>query len=363
MIRRLFYIFNVVLFVLLFMACLSCYIGPLAAWPLSFLGLGFSLLIIFLLAFLVLWAMWRQKIFWANLLALVLCLPFIRTVYAFHFSPAQEKGIKLMSYNVRNFDLYNWSGNKKTRSRIMGLIGKENPDIICFQEFYTEDENFRNAEYLRDSLGYKYHYFHVTYDQVFKNTSLMKWYRQLWGLAIFSRYPIIDTGVVQFDEKGGNQCMYADLNIDGKTLRVYDTHLQSIHLGYDDYDTIEELSENQNTNWYRIRNILKKMKHAFSKRAAQARLVHDSVSKYEGKKIVCGDFNDSPVSYTYQTISKGLNDAFICKGKGFGESFDTKLGFFRIDFILTDPSIRVNSYRSIHKSLSDHFPVVVTLSI
>jgi len=363
MIRRLFYFFNVCFLIVLFLACMACYISPSGAWPLSFLGLAFPLIVILLFVFLILWALWWQKIFWVNLVALVLCAPFIRTVFAFHFSPAEEKGIKLMSYNVRNFDLYNWSGNKKTRSKIMGLIGKENPDIVCFQEFYTDDEDFHNAEYLRDSLGYKYYYLHVTYDKWYKNTSEMKWHHLLWGQAVFSRYQIIDTGVVKFDEPGGNQCMFADLSVNGKTLRIYNTHLQSIHLGYDDYDTIEELSENQNTNWYRVRNILKKMKHAFAKRAEQAKAVHEHVSKYQGQKIVCGDFNDSPVSYTYQTISDGLSDAFIKQGKGFGPSFDTKLGFFRIDFILPDPSIQVNSYRSIHKALSDHFPVVVTIEL
>ncbi len=363
MFRRLLYFINVCVLIALFLACMSCYVSPAKAWPLSFLGLAFPVIAILSLAFLILWAIWRRRIFWVDLLALMLCLPFIRTICAFHFSPAQARGIKLMSYNVRNFDLYNWSGNKKTRAKIMGLIGKENPDIICFQEFYTDDDGFYNVEYLRDSLGYKYHYLHTTYDKWYKNTSEMKWHHLQWGLAIFSRYQIIDTGAVRFDEQGGNQCAYADLDIHGKTLRVYNNHLQSIHLGYDDYDTIEELSENQNTNWYRIRNILRKMKHAFAKRAEQARLVHGHVSTYQGQKIVCGDFNDSPVSYTYHTISSGLNDAFIMQGKGFGQSFDTNLGLFRIDFVLPDPSINVNSYRSIHKSLSDHYPVVVTLDL
>ena len=245
----------------------------------------------------------------------------------------------------------------------MDGFGKENPDIICFQEFYTDDEDFHNAEYLRDSLGYKYQYLHTTYDRWYKNTEQMKWHHLIWGLAVFSRYQIIDTGVVRFDERGGNQCIYADINVNGKTLRVYDTHLQSMHLGYDDYDTIEELSENQNTNWYRIRNIIRKMKRAYIKRADQALAVHEHMSQYQGRKIVCGDFNDSPVSYSYQTIRSGLQDAFIQRGKGFGQSFDTKLGFFRIDFVLPDPSIQINSYRSIHKALSDHFPVVVTLSL
>ena len=363
MIRRLLYFFNVCVLVALFLACMSCYISPSVAWPLSFLGLGFPFIIAFIFVFLILWAVWRRRIFWVNLIALALCIPFIRTVFAFHFSGTEEKGVKLMSYNVRNFDLYNWSGNKKTRSKIMGLIRKESPDIVCFQEFYTDDEDFHNAEYLQDSLGYKFHYLHTTYDKWYKNTSEMKWHHLQWGLAVFSRYEITDTGVVHFDEKGGNQSIFADLSVNGKTLRIYNNHLQSIHLGYDDYDTIEELSENQNTQWSRIRNILKKMKRAFTVRSDQARLVHNHVTGYQGQKIVCGDFNDSPISYTYQTISSGLNDAFIKQGKGFGQSFDTKLGFFRIDFILPDPTIQVNSYHSIHRAYSDHFPVIVTLSL
>lgn len=363
MIRKLFYFFNVCVLVLLFAACMSCYISPAVAWLLPFLGLAFPIVVILVVVFLLIWAIWWKKMFWVNLVALILCWPFIRTIVAFHFSHEEEKGVKLMSYNVRNFDLYNWSGNKKTRSRIMNLIGKENPDIICFQEFYTDDEDFRNAEYLRDSLGYKFHYLHVTYDKWFKNTSQMKWHSLKWGLAIFSRYEIRDTGVVHFDEQGGNQCCFADLNVNGKTLRIYNTHLQSMHLGYDDYDTIEELSENQNTQWYKIRNILRKMKHAYTKRAEQARAVRDHVGAYKGQKIVCGDFNDSPVSYSYQTIGSGLQDAFILKGRGFGKSFDTKLGWFRIDFILPDPSIQVNSYRSIRKNLSDHYPVLVTMDL
>ena len=269
-----------------------------------------------------------------------------------------------MSYNVRNFDLYNWSGNKQTRTEIMQLIAHQSPDILCLQEFYTDDEDFHNAEYLRDSLGYKYHYVHVTYDRYFKNTKeSRKTFHLIFGLAIFSRYAITDTGVVHFAKEEGNQCEYADLIIKGKTLRVYNSHLQSIHLSYDDYDTIEELSENENTQWYRIRNILKKIKRANAKRAGQAQAVHKSVSQYTGTKIVCGDFNDSPVSYTYQTISSGLNDAFIEKGNGFSKSFSTRVGFFRIDYILPDPGIKVNSYKCIPDELSDHYPIVVTMDL
>ena len=268
-----------------------------------------------------------------------------------------------MSYNVKNFDLYNWSGNKETRHKIMKLIQHENPDIICFQEYYSDDETFRNTEYICDSLGYKYHYMRTTYDKWYKNTEQMKWHHLQWGLAVFSRYAIVDTGMVSFGNVSGNQCMYTDLSIQGKLLRIYNAHLQSIHLGYDDYDTIEELNENQSTSWSRLRKILQKMKLATVKRSAQAEIMHDDIIKYGGKKIVCGDFNDAPVSYTYQTIISGLQDAFVQKGRGFGKSFATKLGIFRIDYVLPDTSIHVNSCRTIRRELSDHYPVVVTVEL
>ena len=268
-----------------------------------------------------------------------------------------------MSYNVRNFDLYNWSGNKATRSDIMKLIREENPDIICFQEYYTDDNEFRDTEYLRDSLGYRHHYMRVTFDKMAKKDGSKSNNHMQWGLAIFSRYEIRDRGLVQLGQASANQCMYADLQVGARLLRVYNTHLQSIHLGYDDYDTIEELSANQSTSWHKLKNILRKMKRATAARAHQARTLQDALSQYDGHKILCGDFNDAPVSYTYPTISRGMQDAFVERGCGFGSSFATRPGIFRIDFMLTDQSISIYSCRTLDRRLSDHYPIVTTLSL
>jgi endonuclease/exonuclease/phosphatase family metal-dependent hydrolase len=362
-IKRLFYILNIIALVGLVSSCLACYISPVIFWPLSFLGLAFPIVVIVVFIFLLIWAIARHKLFWVNLTAIALSWPFIRTVVSVHPTTGEEKGIRIMSYNVKNFDLYNWSGNKQTRSKMMTLIRQENPDIMCFQEYYSDDDEYRNTDYIKDSLGYKYHYIRTTYDKWFKNTEKMKWQHLQWGIAIFSRFPIADTGLVSFGNVSGNQCMYADIKVEGKLLRVYNTHLQSIHLGYDDYDTIEELSENQSTNWRRLKNILRKMKRATAKRTAQARIMHDNISECKESKVVCGDFNDAPVSYTYQIISSGMRDAFVEKGRGFGKSFATKLGIYRIDYVLTDPSIRINSCRNINRELSDHYPLMVTISL
>ncbi|MCW3124772.1 MAG: hypothetical protein JWO03_430 [Bacteroidetes bacterium] len=305
---------------------------------------------------------WEKKLLLLNLAALLLSWPFLRTVISLHLSTGEEKGIRIMSYNVKNFDLYNWTGNSETRAEMMQLIHQENADVICFQEYYSDDEAFRNTEYMRDSLGYKYHYMRITYDKWYKGDAHRKPDHHRWGLAIFSRYAITDSGLVSFGNATGNQCMYADLSVEGKSLRVYNTHLQSIHLDYNDGDAIEEMSETYNTSWHKLKRILRKMKLATTKRTTQAEIVHDHISQYMGPKILCGDFNDAPVSYTYQTISSGMQDAFVQRGQGFGKSFASKLGIFRIDYVFAGPSIMVNSCRTVRRELSDHYPVMVTFS-
>lgn len=363
MIKKAFYTVNILVLIALIASCLACYIDPSVFWPLQFLGLAFPFIVVLAFAFLLISAGARTLIFWVNLAAIVFAWPFIRTVVALHADSGETKGIKVMSYNVRNFDLYNWSGNKETRSEIMKLIRSQSPDIICFQEYYTDDNEFRDTEYLRDSLGYKYHYMRVTYEKHPVPDGSRKANHMQWGLAIFSRYEIAGKGLIQIGQSTANQCMYADIRVSGRMLRVYNTHLQSIHLGYDDYDTIEELSENQSTSWYKLKNILRKMKRATAARAHQARTLRDAIGQYQGAKILCGDFNDAPVSYTYQTISGDMKDAFVERGRGFGSSFATRLGVYRIDFMLTDPAMVIHFCRTIHRRLSDHYPIVTSLSL
>ncbi len=364
MIKKLFYTCNILVLAALIASCLACYIDPSVFWPLQFLGLAFPFIVLFAILFLLISAGARTLIFWVNLAAIMLSWPFIKTIVSLHSDQEETpKAIKVMSYNVRNFDLYNWSGNKATRSDIMQLIRAEAPDIICFQEYYTDDNEFKDTEYLRDSLGYAHHYMRITFDKDTKTENARRSNHMQWGLAIFSRYDIVDKGLVQLGQSNANQCMYADLRIDGHLLRVYNTHLQSIHLGYDDYDTIEELSENQSTSWRKLKNILRKMKRATAARAHQARTLQEAIARYQGPRVLCGDFNDAPVSYTYHTISRGMQDAFVARGMGFGSSFATRLGVYRIDFMLTDPAIAIHSCRTIHRRLSDHYPIVATLTL
>jgi endonuclease/exonuclease/phosphatase family metal-dependent hydrolase len=364
MIKAFFVFLNSMALLTLWMSCLACYVPPNHLWFLSFLGLGFPIILLINILFFFWWLIQRRKIAFFVLIGILLCWNFICSSFAFHFGRQNNNGsIKLMTYNVKNFDLYNWTGNKQTRANIMKFIHGENPDIICFQEFYSNDEDFKNAEFIHDSLGYSYFYFYPTTVETYRPKAPAKPILQKWGIAVFSKYEITDSGSIHNYDSKDADCMYVDLKIKNDVVRIYNMHLQSISLGYDDYDTLEEIGENQNAQWYRIKNILMKLKRAYAKRVGQANAVAQHIQNCKGKKIVCGDFNDVPISYSYHTISSGLQDAFVKKGYGFGKTFIHQLGKFRIDYTFFDQSIKINTYRTVQKKLSDHYPVVVTFDL
>jgi endonuclease/exonuclease/phosphatase family metal-dependent hydrolase len=364
-------VLNVVALLLLLASCLASYINPNLFWQFSFIGFAFPVVLVVNICFLLLWFFLRQWFVLVPLAGIALAWNFIEPTVAFNFFEKQEeKGLKVLTWNVKNFDLYNWSHNVETRSNMMELIRHENADVLCLQEFYSNNQTFHNLEYLRDTLGYTYCYFPPAVELT-KNpkTKLQKtfWKKgplvQKWGVATFSKFPITDTGVVTFNNTFTNRCIYSDVNFKGKTIRVYNVHFQSIHLGYDDYTALDEIEQTRQTSWAALKGIMRKMKRAFTKRALQANAVQQSARNYDGQKIILGDFNDVPVSYTYKTVRQELKDAFIEKGKGFGPTFAKKLSIFRIDYVFCSKEVTVNSYKTIRNEWSDHYPVVVTLSL
>ena len=371
MLRGFFKFLNVLALVVLLCSCLATYIQPKEYWQLTFIGFAFPIVLIVNIFFLLLWIFKRDKFGLISLVAIVLTWKFIHSTFAFNFSePNKETGIKLMTWNVKCFDLYNWNKNLETREQMMALIKKENADVLCLQEFYTNNQFFHNLEYIRDTLGYPYVYFFPSVDlHKLPKSKLQQtlWKKgelhQQWGVATFSKFPIVDSGRVDFKNSFTNDCIYSDIKIKNEIVRVFNVHFQSIHLGYDDYATLDSLKENQSANWLSLKNIMRKMKRAYTKRSEQANAVAESMNNFSGQKILCGDFNDVPVSYTY-TVAKGtMLDAFVEKSKGFGTTYANPLSIFRIDYTLFDERIKINSYRTIRKELSDHYPVTTTFSL
>ena len=266
-----------------------------------------------------------------------------------------------MSYNVRLFDLYNynkdWSFNFEGRNQIFKFIRNESPDIACFQEYFYDSSNkFCTTDSLTSILKTKYLY--TYFPQTLKETDH-------YGIAIFSRYPIIGSGAIVFENKTNNTAIYIDIKKDNEIFRIYNAHLQSIKFGKEDYvfadDSPKNKAKSNNLN-KASQKIISKLKQAYLLRAGQALQLEKHISESPYPVILCGDFNDTPTSFTYHTLSKKLTDSFIESGKGIGRSYAGKMPSFRIDYIFHDNHFEGYDFIT-HQEInaSDHYPVTVLM--
>lgn len=260
-----------------------------------------------------------------------------------------------MSYNVRNFDVYHWSKEKNVLEGIIELIKEEDPDIACFQEFYNTDTGkFRTVELLTRVAGLPYYHF---------EKKATKKNGRSWGTAVFSKYPIINHGTVEFDNRTQNSCSYADVRIDSSTIRVFNLHLQSVYLSKQAYKYLEDISENQEVQVKPTREIFSKLKSAFIYRGEQALDIEKKISESPWPVIACGDFNDAPASFAYHTLSTHLQDAFLKAGWGIGPTYAGFPKTYRIDYIFADPQFDIISYSTICDDHSDHYPVTSVMKL
>ncbi len=330
----------------------SVYISPGKLLFPAVFGLFFPVLFFIQLFFLIVWAVKRSKWFFLSLISIISGYYRINDFYAFpqkKVISAEVNPLKIMSYNVRLFDLYNWSGKSETRENILKVIENENPDILCLQEYYS-DEKFNNTSRIID--------FQHTKDYLISD-KIKTGYS---GVAIFSRYPIISSGYVEIDS-GSPKCIYADILRDSDTLRIYNLHLASVHLSNNDYRIIKKFDLKEDEDLNEVTGIGSKLLRAYKIRSHEVETIAPHIHSSPYRTIVCGDFNDTPVSYTYKQIKGTFKDSFIEKGKGIGNTYDYGLPIFRIDYILHSPLIETKSYRQTDHFWSDHYAVTVLFEI
>jgi len=336
------------------------YANPKSFWVFAFFGLAYPWLLLINILFLIWWIIRWKKLYWLSLV--VILLGWNNMKHIFHFGSGSENtksGIKVLSYNVRNFDLYNWSHNKETKNKIFSFLKNESADIICLQEFFQGDrgyfETLDTVIKITQSVDN-----HVKY-------TLTRRKKDHWGIATFSKYPIVFKGTVPFKYKSNNICIFSDIKIGNDTVRVYNMHLQSIRFDYADYKFIEALKENNDTLdvddiGIASKNILRRLKHAFIKRAMQTEkiLAHINACKYP--VIICGDFNDTPFSYTYRAFAEKYKDAFMDSGSGIGNTYIGAMPSYRIDYIFHSTQFTSSNFVVHPEELSDHYAVSTVLS-
>ena len=320
----------------------------------SVISIGFP--IVFLANFVLLFiAIMRYKIYFlVPLVSIFISYSTVTSSFQINKSTSDStsKDLVVMNYNVRVFDLYNWTKNQETKSNIIAYIESQNSDILCIQEFFNTDRKkyFNTMDTLLTVLQMKYH--HEFYSVRLRNTDR-------FGITILSKYPILAKGVIDFETKGSNSCIYADLLIDEDTVRVYNMHLASLHFEREDYAFLEKINEENNeTRIEGSKKILGRIRNAVIQRSKQAEKVAAHIEKCTYKKIVCGDFNDTPTSYAYNNIKGDLIDSFTEKGLGFGTTYNGMIPLLRIDYIMHSTDFVCSNFYSGNVDYSDHFPIV-----
>ena len=362
---RIVWVLNVFALMALALSYLAAYVSPRIIWWLALFGLGYEVMLLINLFFVAYWALTRNRKIWFSLIFMLLGIGKVFSIIQFNPKSKEEKllredgNVKVMSWNVRLFDLYNWFHNDETRSNIFAFLKKESPEIMCFQEFYSTDRKkpeFRNADTVKYYLNSKYS--HIEYTVTLRKTDH-------WGIATFSKYPIVKKQAVHFARKGGNIFIMSDIKIGKDTIRVFNTHLESIHFGWNSYKFIENLNNDdiQQDEFSGGITILRQLKKAFVKRAMQVEILHDSIEASPYPVLICGDFNDTPSSYSYEILSDDLNDAYKISGHGLGKTYSGPFPSFRIDYIFHGDKLKSTGFQTIHENLSDHYPVSCMIKV
>jgi len=347
---------NVLVAMPLLLAHFASSVSPAKFWYAELVAISYPFWLIINCCFIIYWFLQLHRFVLMSIIAILITYPKPGLFFQWHFSSTPKaKQIKVMTYNVRLFDLYNWTGNLKTRAKIFNMLHAASPDIICFQEYYTRDKgNFQNTDTLEKILNAQSH---VKYGITLRKTDH-------WGLATFSTYPIVNRGTAIFEEGNTNFVIYTDIKVNDDTIRVYNAHLQSNHFKEEDTKFLEVPDSSSKAEVVkRSESILKRLKKASIKRAVQTDELKAHVLSSPYPVIICGDFNDPPFSYTYNVLRKGLCDAYIENGQGFGVTYSGAVPFFRIDYVLHDEKLECISYKKINTKLSDHYPIVTEFSL
>ena len=351
---------NFLTVLLLVFTYIAPYINPLKTWVFAFIGLVYPVILLINLFFIIFWLIAAKRYFLISLIAILIGFNFIGRFIQFGSEDnisSTESTFRVLTYNVHDLTENNYLKAKKDNNKIFDFLINDAPEIACIQEFHSKGKNYYfPLVFLKEKLNAN-KYYYQSYFGPGKNIIV--------GMAIFSKFPIINKGFFKH-ESNRNFGIFADITSQSDTFRIYNLHLESIMLSHDDLSYMKGIITNSDEverSGSKTKRILKKFKTAFQKRAIQTNIITKHIKNSPHPVIVCGDFNDTPVSYTYEQISDGLNDAFIENGNGIGRTYAGVIPAFRIDYILYDDFFNAYNYNVKKIDISDHYPVSCYFSI
>ena len=335
LIDKVVFLINAILATILLVSFTLPFLPPKTFSFLSVLSLGVPFLIIINVLFFIYWLLKIKRQLILSLFVLVIGFIFYGFLYKFSSSvdiETSSNDLKIMNYNVRLFNLYNWINEKNVDLKIVDFIKSQAPDILSIQEYHPQSNI--------DFSFFKYRY------EKFSGNRIKH------GQVIFSQYPIINSGSVEFPDTSNN-AIFSDIVKGNDTIRVYNIHLESLRIDTD----VEKLKQEGSERLFKVASNTFKMQQF----QTELFLLHKRQCHY--KMIICGDFNNTAFSYVYRKIKGDLNDTFKEAGNGFGRTYAFKFFPVRIDFIFADEAFTVKKFKTFDEHFSDHYPIMTTLGL
>ena len=330
------------------LAAFSDRISPLIFVWASYLGLFFPFILglnVFVFVFYLLSRQWKH--IGIYLIVFLVCSGSIRTYFPFHTKTKNipENCIKVLTYNVMRFEKRR-KHTKENPNPVIQFIADCDADIVCIQEY-----GFLNDDVVIEAL--KKTPYHFIEGLNSPHTGIPA------GIAVFSKFPILKAEKIPYDSKYNASFLF-ELDINGKRVTLINNHLESNNLTKEERADYYELTKEPNAEKLEVftQMMHKRLTPAFKARARQAQLVAKIIKEDENPYIiVCGDFNDTPISYTRRKIKGDLKDAFVSTGKGMGISYNKHRFLFRIDHILHSKNMKAYNCTIGTLKNSDHYPI------
>ncbi len=277
------------------------------------------------------------------------------------------KKLKVITYNSQLFGLYQNESSvdivnteyMPAMDSFLQVLKKENADVVCLQEVYSKAGGLKAlALFLKAEGGYDH-------SQTYTLSE-----RRPYGMIVLSKYAIKRWKPLPLGSNTGNMAMWVDIEIPSEyafrrnaQIRIYNLHLQSFRFAKKDYEVMQKQKEQKEIDMEGSKGIISRLRLGYQRRAQQVGIVKQSVLNCDLPKVICGDFNDIPVSYSYRQLSAGMRDAFVEAGRGLETTYKGSMPSFRIDYVLFDNPMRAVNYKSIKEVPSDHKLLVTELQV
>ena len=337
------------------LSILNAYVDPNRFIWTSFFGLAFWEILFYNVLILLILLSLRSRKAWIAVLALMIAIPGFSKSYSRGKKVEADSSIRIMSYNVHNFSHVDGETDKESfANQMMNMVRDQNPDILCCQEFSGFKSGVARTkciEMFAEGSGFQYVYYNKK--------------SNFGGNVVFSKYPI-----AKVDEESGfgQENVYGVMvSVDaGEKGRFYvaNVHLLSYMITDDEIDILMSSTEHPNNLDTIGRKLLHKLNFAFQRRSDELKKVLAGMPPVEGPILVCGDFNETPLTYNYRQMQKaGFVDTFTKVGHGIKPTYAGKLPLLRIDYVWANDGVTPLNFKRYRWKASDHYPIMLDFAI